>query len=170
MAMKNKSKRSLKYSSNTKKRNSNLRHTMKKKPQEKHARFSHSQIHLKDKAKIIATFIELLNTIRLFHWSTTDYTQHKATDELYSKLNDHIDEFVEILLGKDSKRVHMIEKRIDLIDVKSTNDLKKQIHEFREFLIDFDILFDERRDSDLLNKRDEILGNINQFLYLITLK
>jgi hypothetical protein len=30
------------------------------------------------------------------------------------------------------------------------------------------IYFDPSRDSDLLNIRDELLGDINQFLYLMT--
>ena len=30
------------------------------------------------------------------------------------------------------------------------------------------MFFDSKRDSDLLNVRDEILGDINQFLYLLT--
>jgi len=29
--------------------------------------------------------------------------------------------------------------------------------------------FDGKKDSDLLNIRDEIVGDINQFLYLLTL-
>ena len=28
--------------------------------------------------------------------------------------------------------------------------------------------FDKERDTDLLNVRDEILGDVNQFLYLLT--
>ena len=32
--------------------------------------------------------------IKLFHWKTHSYSTHKATDELYSKLNDDIDKFV----------------------------------------------------------------------------
>jgi len=31
-------------------------------------------------------------------------------------------------------------------------------------------IFDEKIDSDLLNIRDEMLGDLNQFLYLLTLK
>ena len=52
--------------------------------------------------------------VKLYHWKTRSYAQHQATDELYLKLNKHIDSFVEVLLGKDERRIKMLEKRIDL--------------------------------------------------------
>jgi DNA-binding ferritin-like protein len=106
--------------------------------------------------------------VKLYHWRTRSYSQHKATDELYSKLNEHIDSFIEILLGKDQSRIKMLEKRIDLIDASNVNDFRARIFEYRTFLIDINMYFDSRRDTDLLNVRDEILGDINQFLYLLT--
>ena len=36
---------------------------------------------------IVSMFLQMLNTVKLYHWKTTSYAQHKATDELYSKLN-----------------------------------------------------------------------------------
>ena len=120
------------------------------------------------KSRIVQTFLEMLNTVKLYHWKTHSYAQHKATDELYSKLNENIDTFVEILLGKDESRIKMVEKRSRLIDCVNTKDFKDRIYEYREFLIDISKYFNEKRDTDLLNVRDEILGHINQFLYLMT--
>lgn len=120
------------------------------------------------KSRIVQTFLEMLNTVKLYHWKTHSYAQHKATDELYSKLNENIDTFVEILLGKDASRIKMVEKRCRLIDSQNTSDFKSRIYEYREFLIDISKYFDAKRDSDLLNVRDEILGHINQFLYLMS--
>jgi DNA-binding ferritin-like protein len=120
------------------------------------------------KSHIVKVFLECLNMIKLYHWKTHSYSQHKATDELYSKLNEHIDRFVEVLLGKDESRIKMMEKRIDLVDPNNTKDFKARIYEYRNFLTDFDIHFDSKKDSDLLNIRDEILSDINQFLYLMT--
>jgi DNA-binding ferritin-like protein len=123
----------------------------------------------KEKSHIIRIFLEMLNTVKLYHWKTRSYSQHKATDDLYSNLNGHIDTFVEILLGKDESRVKMLEKRIELIDASTTTDFKSHIFKFRDFLTnDINMLFDSTRDTDLLNVRDEILGDINQFLYLLT--
>jgi len=120
------------------------------------------------KSHIVRVFIEMLNLVKLYHWKTHSYSQHKATDDLYDKLNGHIDSFVEVLLGKDQSRIRLMEERIDLLDISSTKQIRDRIHEYREFLFDMNIYFDSRRDSDLLSIRDDILGDLNQFLYLLS--
>jgi len=107
--------------------------------------------------------------IKLYHWKTRSFSQHKATDELYSKLSDNIDRFLEVLMGKDQSRVRMLESRIDLLDPDSEKEFKAKIHQYREFMENMNTYFDSRRDSDLLNIRDEILANLNQFLYLMSM-
>jgi hypothetical protein len=120
------------------------------------------------KSHIVRIFLEMLNSIKLYHWKTRSFSQHKATDELYERMNEHVDKFIEVLLGKDQTRIRMVEKNIYLIDSASTRDFQTRIFEYREFLTDMNIYFDPSRDSDLLNIRDEILSDINQFLYLLT--
>jgi DNA-binding ferritin-like protein len=121
-----------------------------------------------EKSHIVRIFLEMLNVIKLYHWKTRSFSQHKATDELYERLNGHIDKFIEVLLGKDESRIHMIEKNIELIDYSETTNFKERIYEYREFLTNIDRYLDNHKDSDLLNIRDEILADINQFLYLMT--
>jgi len=125
-------------------------------------------INNREKSNIIKMFLQVLNMVKLYHWKTHSFAQHKATDELYERLNEKIDEFVEILLGKDQSRVKMLEKRIDLTDSDNLKDFKTKIFEYRTFLTDMNMFFDTKKDSDLLSVRDEILGHINQFLYLLT--
>jgi len=120
------------------------------------------------KSHIVRIFLEILNMVKLFHWKTKSYSQHKATDELYARLNEHIDTFVEILLGRDESRIKTIEKKCNLVNYSSTTDFKKKVYEFRDFLIDISNHFDSSKDTDLLSIRDEILVDINQFLYLLT--
>lgn len=122
----------------------------------------------KEKSHIVRIFLEILNVVKLYHWKTTSYAQHKATDELYERLNDNIDKFIEILLGKDETRIKMIEDKIKSMDSENKKDFKSRIYEYRSFLTEMNMYFDERRDTDLLSLRDEILGDINQFLYLMT--
>jgi DNA-binding ferritin-like protein len=150
-----------------------------KRPTNKHAKTSKRKFNLykggKSKenhnsrnSRIVHFFLQMLNMVKLYHWKTRSYSQHKATDELYERLNNGVDEFVEVLLGKDETRVSLMEKRIDLIDPDNTKDFKKCIYDYRQFLTDFNIHFDAKKDSDLLSLRDQILANINQFLYLMT--
>ena len=120
------------------------------------------------KSKFVEVFLGMLNTVKLYHWKTYSYAQHKATDELYGKLNEHIDSFVEVLLGKDESRISVLTNSIPLLEFKHTKDFKTRVYYYRDFLINMSQILDAGRDTDLLNIRDEILGDINQFLYLLT--
>lgn len=134
----------------------------------RHTNKHHCESSRSKNEKIVTMFLEILNTVKLYHWKTHSYAQHKATDELYSKLNEHIDKFVEVLLGKEETRIHMVCKKLDLMDATNKSEFKHRIYEFREFLISLNDIFNSKKDTDLLNVRDEILGDINQFLYLMT--
>jgi len=121
------------------------------------------------KSEIVETFIGMINTVKLYHWNTHSFSQHKATDELYERLNEHVDKFVEVLLGKKEDRIKQLSSSIPLVNKHSKYDFKNKIYQYREYLINMDKCLDKTRDTDLLNIRDEILGDINQFLYLLTL-
>lgn len=116
------------------------------------------------KVKIVEIFLGILNAIKLYHWSTFSYAKHKATDELYSRLNEHIDKFVEVMMGKTGRRIPEYSKRI----LATSGNFTTQIHNYRDFLMRLGDLLDET-DTDLLSIRDEILADVNQFLYLMTL-
>ena len=120
------------------------------------------------KIHIVTTFLEIMNTVKLYHWETDIYSIHKATDELKEKLEFNIDRFVEILLGKCRTRINLTQNRIQLIDVKKNDSFKEKMFEYRSFLIDLSVIFDTRTDGDLLSVRDDMLGDINQFLYLLS--
>jgi DNA-binding ferritin-like protein len=120
------------------------------------------------KSRIVHTFIEMLNVVKLYHWKTHSFPEHKSTDELYSSLNEHIDKFVEVLLGKDASRINKWERKMDIMQADNSKQFKEQMYQYREFLINLNKVFDAKRDSDLLSIRDEILGDVNQFLYLMS--
>jgi len=125
------------------------------------------------KKEITITFFEMLLMVKLFHWKTHSYSIHKATDDLYSKLNDDIDKFIEILLGKTGSRIDLMgHKSISLIDLNSPDQLKSKIESFKSYLVGLtnNKGLSSMTNTDLLNIRDEILGDMNQFLYLLTFK
>ena len=129
----------------------------------------HSPSPQNTQQQIVTTFLQMLNTVKLYHWKTNSYAQHKATDELYANLNTNIDTFVEIMLGKTGARVNLTgHKSIPLLDYTNTGDFTKEINKYKDFLININI--SATNNSDLLNVRDEILGNLNQFTYLLTFK
>jgi len=122
--------------------------------------------------EITILFLEILLMIKLFHWKTTSYAIHKATDEAYSKLNTNIDSFIEVLLGKTGKRTDLMNhKNIQLIDLNSVDSFKFKIYEFKKYLINlnFNKAMLQMSNTDLYNIRDTILGDMNQLLYLLSL-
>jgi|LakMenE01Jun11ns_1017448.scaffolds.fasta_scaffold9826646_2 DNA-binding ferritin-like protein len=120
-------------------------------------------------ANLVIMFLRMLNTVKLYHWKTTSHSQHKATDELYTNLNASIDSFVEIMLGKDGSRVNLTSvKSIPLHDYTNLSDFKQEVDMYKEYLINLQV--NTKKDTDLLNIRDEILGHLNQFTYLLTFK
>jgi len=123
--------------------------------------------------EIVVKFLETLNTIKLFHWKTHSYATHKATDELYSKINDNVDTFVEVLLGKCGNRLHLEHvKHISLKDFSHVEEFKREMESFKSYLIGLNSNkgLQLMSNSDLYNIRDELLADVNQFLYLLTFK
>jgi hypothetical protein len=123
--------------------------------------------------QITVVFLEMLMMVKLFHWKTHSYATHKATDELYEKLNENIDHFIEVLLGKTGSRIDLMgQKSISLIDLNSQEKLKAKIMSLKNYFVGLDNnkALSTMSNSDLFNIRDEILGNLNQFLYLLTFK
>lgn len=123
---------------------------------------------------IVPTFLHMLNTVKLYHWKTTSFATHKATDELYGSLNSKLDEFVEVMLGKDELggRARLLNVPVIKLDTFSNNaSFKKQIEIYKTFLLHLseDPVFSALMNTDLLAIRDEILADFNKFLYLLTL-
>ena len=123
--------------------------------------------------QITVVFFEMLLMIKLYHWKTYSYATHQATDSLFSKFNDNVDRFMEVLLGKTGVRIDLTNKKnIRLIDLTSPELLKREIEGFKGYLIGLDDnkALRTMSNADLFTIRDEILADINQFLYLLTLK
>jgi len=106
--------------------------------------------------------LEMLVLIKMYHWKTDSYSSHKATDHLYNSLNEHMDKFVEIWLGKNQKKLN---GNLN-ISVKYANKkiLSSKVNKFITHLEHLQL------DADLLTIRDDIVGELNQFLYLLTFK
>ena len=133
----------------------------KSKTMKRHSDSKYSQPHM------VLMFLRMLNTVKLFHWKTHSFAQHKATDELYSNLNSTIDTFVETMLGKTGGRVNLTgNKQIPLLDCDDISTFKREVNMYKEYLINMHLNKDSS--TDLLNTRDEMLGHLNQFSYLLT--
>jgi len=149
-----------------------MTHTKRRglKNKKKHTRRALTSMSCNSKYTIVRAFMELQNLVKIYHWNTHSYAEHKATDELHERLGANIDKFVETMLGKDGTRIEHLSRRIAMVSLKNKTSLREKMFAYRRFLTGMNKCLDASADSDLLNIRDEILGDINQFLYLLTLK
>lgn len=123
-----------------------------------------------DKSELVKLFLEMLTTIKLYHWNTHSFSQHKATDELHGKLSDLVDQFVEVMQGKmfSPNRIRIINEEIRAYTPESKTKMVDKILYYIQQLENLNNVFSDTKDSDLLNIRDEMMGHLNQFLYLFS--
>jgi len=115
-------------------------------------------------------FLHLRDQIKLYHWQTRVYARHIATDKIVEQLDKSIDSYVEVYIGKygrpkvtgknasitlhnltEAGAVRLVNAAIKYLQGPLTKTLKPS-------------------DTDLMNIRDEMVADLNQLLYLFTLK
>lgn len=119
---------------------------------------------------IIQFYITLRNAIKIYHWNTHSHPRHKATDQFIENIDKLTDRFVEVYIGRygrDASMSHDWQMKLPGFDEKS---VVKFLEEARSWLSNEIPKLVNKNDTDLLNIRDEILAEINQALYLFTLK
>ena len=123
-----------------------------------------------EKSELVKMFLEMLTTIKLYHWNTHSYSRHKATDELHEKLSELVDQFVEVMQGKmfSPNRIRTINSEILAYTPETKPKMVDKILFYIEQLQNLNKNFSTTKDSDLLNIRDEMLSHLNQFLYLFS--
>ena len=136
-----------------------------------------------DIADHILCFLELLNTIKIYHWSTLSYPTHKATDELHDTLSKLVDSFIEIYIGHCARGgVGAVGagSGVPVFKFKSEKDscisfCQCKTHDafckiLDENIIHLEGLTDKLNGyTDLVNIRDEMVGALAQALYLLRL-
>ena len=113
-------------------------------------------------------FFPMREQIKLYHWQTKSFSRHKATDEVIDKLDKLIDQFVEVFMGKYGRpRLTSKTNTVKLTNMTESTagrfirNCLKEIQSLRGKVSD--------RDTDLQNICDEMLGDLNQLLYLFSL-
>lgn len=119
---------------------------------------------------IIQFFVTLRNAVKVYHWATLSYPRHKATDQFVTNIDKLTDSFIEIYIGKYGRGDVIGKKDIILtLPALDENAILKYFKDARIWLSKNLREHLSESDTDLLNIRDEIRGEINQALYLFTL-
>ena len=116
---------------------------------------------------LIGKFLALQNQIRVLHWQTESYAEHKALGKAYESLDELVDSFVETYFGAHGR--HSGASKLEVVDYGEAtpvavmeDGIKFLKEEIEEYLDD--------SDTDLMNIRDDMLGTLNHTKYLLSLK
>ena len=109
-------------------------------------------------AKIILKLLNLQIHVKIFHWYTTSYSNHKSSNNLGGDLSKLIDSFIEKYIGVYGKS-----NIYNMLTVQNLNKTKyiDLLKESREYLSGLTI-----KDSGVSNVRDELVGSLDKALYL----
>lgn len=122
-----------------------------------------------EKGEVILKLVEVQIQLRQLHWQTKSYAKHQAYGKIYEDMDDLIDMFAEVCMGKHGRPEYKGGYTIQGKDISEIS-VQEFIDETCDFLISLTDVYDQSEDSDLLNLRDEILALFNKLKYLLTLK
>jgi hypothetical protein len=121
-------------------------------------------------AEQIHFFLHLRDQIKLYHWQTRVYARHIATDKMLKKLEKEIDSYVEIYIGKYGRpKINGKNASITLQNLSEAGATRMIVAAVKYLQGPLTKTL-QPSDTDLMNIRDEIIADLNQLLYLFTLK
>ena len=107
--------------------------------------------------------------MKINHWQTKGLARHNAFGGFYDSLSGLIDTFVESAMGKYGRFTLDEETKTIQLSNLSELDMKGLVNTVRESFVQMSEQLDPS-DTDLLNIRDEMLGELNKLSYLLTLE
>lgn len=114
--------------------------------------------------------LEAQMQFKILHWQTKGYSRHIAFGNIYSSLSDKTDLFVEVAMGKYGRfTLDDEDKTLTLINMLEM-DLPAFLKSLKSDITSMSNDLSKEKDTDLLNIKDEILADVNQLSYLLTLE
>lgn len=108
--------------------------------------------------KFIGTLFQSRDMMHLTHLDTTSFAEHKALNAYYDGILDLTDSFTEKYFGRNKRVEIVIPESKKMSAVEHMKAMQKTIEAERD-----------NYSSDLQNIMDEMLGLVNETLYLLTL-
>lgn len=133
----------------------------------------------KTESEIVQNFFKVITHLKIFHWQTRFFSSHKSADALVEELMDSMDEFMEIYQGMTGKRIKLVPSCSLSFSNMTNKKIVKILNEFSQYMQRLESIVCDNKSSKikgnecpqtlaLLNQRDEIVGKIQQTLYLLT--
>ena len=126
-------------------------------------------------SQVASRVLQNMAQAKLLHWQTNSYSEHKALDNFFDEFIEISDTLIESIMGKYGRPVFNDSERTLKLDnyesPESPDGLPRFIAHldscYREECI---TAFDEKKDPEIFNLIQEILGLIDQTKYLLSLK
>ena len=108
--------------------------------------------------KFIGALFQSRDMMHITHLQTTSFAEHKALNSYYDGILDLTDSFTEKYFGRNGRIDIVIPESKKMDAVSHLKDMQKMIEAERD-----------NYSSDLQNIMDEMIGLVNETLYLLTL-
>lgn len=111
-------------------------------------------------------FLGFLGQIKVYHWTTKSYSNHKALDDLHKSLSDLVDEVIEVYIGKYNPN------EVFTISMSANSDASEVISYLEE---QREIIRGLRNKnfkncSEIQNIMDSMMSSISNTVYLCRLR
>jgi DNA-binding ferritin-like protein len=116
--------------------------------------------------ELLANVLQIQGQLKVLHWQTLSYAEHKAFNKIYKSLGDLFDRLIEVYSGKYQRPKFGGVKQITFADYENLK-IDAFIEAFEDFMNNS---FMAQQDAELNNIKDEIVADIQQLKYLLTLK
>lgn len=118
---------------------------------------------------IVQSLFEFQINMKYYHWMTSSYPRHIASDRMNERMLDLVDRFVEVLIGHHGRPLLQSKKKTnkrtieyDFRDDESVKGYMKQFSNKLSGMLNMT--------NDLCTIRDDMVEAIHQALYLFELK
>ena len=119
---------------------------------------------------LITTLLTLQDQLKVFHWQTKSYAEHKALGKLYDDLSDLTDEFVETFSGRYGVPAAKESYKLTVMNYKDNASVMEFLDKSISYMAKDVTAMLKPEDTDLLNLRDEMIGAMNKTKYLLRFK
>jgi len=107
------------------------------------------------------------NQLRMNHWQTTSYAEHKLTDDAMGSLTGFIDAIGEAALGTFGRpKINTVSTNISDIAISSTDYVLKCIDEAVKEMV---MIYKETEYEGIFALIGDLEGDVKKFLFLATL-
>lgn len=116
--------------------------------------------------ELLSNVLQISAQVKVLHWQTQSFAEHMAFDRTYESLGDKFDRLIEVYSGKYQRPKFGGVQEITLADYDSIK-IDAFLTSTEEFFVD---AFLAEQDAELNNIKEEIVADIQQLKYLLTLK